>query len=437
MTTIAIQTPAPPDLPPVPAMDTNLNLKLQSFCFQHSSHNRPICLVSSGGTVADLEVRTVRSLENFSTGLRGALSVEQLLDRGYAVIHLWRTGSASPFGRTMAQAIGLNGNQGLSTAALNRLLENEDDHDEEGHVETVPEDPWTAEETNKPAAASTTAGDSTNNNHSGSLQLHHRLSNDEHLQRAWRQWRSSKGRLITIPFRSVEEYLTRLKECSMILNESSQSLGMIYLAAAVSDYYVPDKVEHKIQSSENPDELILKLQSVPKVMGLLRNEWAPNAYVVSFKLETDSAILRHKAERAVMKYGVHMVVGNILETRHATVHVLYNKNILGDGDDETTTSVQDWTMQEISKPSSGGILEAELIEFCVQQHFDFISQHFSPEHAALKTHERLLQRKKELQRQLFFKTLKDGVLQLGGAVIGMGITYIISMAIQRRIMYAK
>jgi phosphopantothenate-cysteine ligase len=431
-TTIAIEsTPPAILLPNAPPFDASLKLKLEAFCLQHASLNRPIVLVSSGGTVADLEARTVRSLENFSTGLRGALSVEQFLERGYAVVHLWRTGSTSPFGRVVAQSLGLQGNHGISAAALNRLLEHDhndddDDDDEEGMVATVKEDdPWLTDDiTTKKASTSSSPADKDG----VSLQLHHRLSNDEHLQRASRQWRAAKSRLLTIPFRSVEEYLVRLKDCALILDDS-KSLCMFYLAAAVSDFYVPDKVEHKIQSAANPTELVITLKAVPKIMGLLRTEWAPDAFVVSFKLETDSAILRRKSERAVTSYGVHMVVGNILDTRYDVVHVLH-------GDNNTTTDeavvVQDWTMKEVHKSPSSPFLEVELIEFIVQQHFTYISQNFNTEHAALKTHERLVQRKKELQKQVYWKNLQDGALQVGGTIMGMAITYVVSMAMQRR-----
>ena len=54
----------------------SLNLELRSFVDRHSCHHRPIALVSSGGTAADLEVNSVRCLDNFSTGKRGAISVE-------------------------------------------------------------------------------------------------------------------------------------------------------------------------------------------------------------------------------------------------------------------------------------------------------------------------------------------------------------------------
>jgi hypothetical protein len=61
----------------IPSEDRrSLDLELRSFVVRHSCHHRPIALVSSGGTAADLEVNSVRCLDNFSTGKRGAISVE-------------------------------------------------------------------------------------------------------------------------------------------------------------------------------------------------------------------------------------------------------------------------------------------------------------------------------------------------------------------------
>lgn len=53
---------------------------------------------------------------------------------------------------------------------------------------------------------------------------------------------------------------------------------------------------HKIQSADGP--LALNLSKVPKMLGVLRGTWAPGAFVVSFKLETDESILLSKVRAA-------------------------------------------------------------------------------------------------------------------------------------------
>lgn len=83
--------------------------------------------------------------------------------------------------------------------------------------------------------------------------------------------------------------------------QSLQSHVMLYSSAAVSDFYVPQHQmnTHKIQSSEGTP--ILSLTNTPKMLLLATHEWLPNAYNVSFKLETDTSILLEKATSAIRK----------------------------------------------------------------------------------------------------------------------------------------
>ena len=95
---------------------------LINFVTRHTAHHTPIALVTSGGTSAPLEHNCVRFLDNFSTGTRGAHAVEQFLARGYAVIHLKRTGSVSPFGRLLNDALGC-GREGLTLETFGKLFD--------------------------------------------------------------------------------------------------------------------------------------------------------------------------------------------------------------------------------------------------------------------------------------------------------------------------
>ena len=96
----------------------------------------------------------------------------------------------------------------------------------------------------------------------------------------------------------------------------------MYLAAAVSDFYVPpaEMVVHKIQSRAS-DGLTIHLRNVPKVLGLLRDEWCPEAVLCSFKLETNANILRAKSAGALKAYRVDAVVANVLQTRASEVTI--------------------------------------------------------------------------------------------------------------------
>jgi phosphopantothenate-cysteine ligase len=90
---------------------------------------------------------------------------------------------------------------------------------------------------------------------------------------------------------------------------------VFYLAAAVSDFYVPwvSLPEHKLQSQNGA--LTLEMAPVPKCIDLIQAKWAPGAFVVSFKLETNKELLEPKAESALLKHNAHCVVANLLETR--------------------------------------------------------------------------------------------------------------------------
>lgn len=55
--------------------DTYVDL-LRSFVAQAVQENQKVVIVTSGGTTVPLEKNTVRFIDNFSTGARGATSAE-------------------------------------------------------------------------------------------------------------------------------------------------------------------------------------------------------------------------------------------------------------------------------------------------------------------------------------------------------------------------
>lgn len=414
-------------------------LKLQLGQFVVDQKNlRPICLVSSGGTAADFEVNAVRCLDNFSTGLRGAISVEELLKRGYAVVHLWRTGSSSPFARVLSQFLGLQqSNHGLNVESLGKLFAISGEDTDDDLVQTVldqEKDPWMT--SSDQSTIETEVRQSTKSQ--DEIGMHRGLLYSSAVQKALRERSEAlgEGRLLTVPFRTVDEYLAKLQLCAQTLS-ISQSLAMFFLAAAVSDFYIPmsERAEHKIQSEPNEGGLVLHLKPVPKAMGLLRQSWAPEAFVVSFKLETDKDILRQKAERAVKKYGCHLVIGNLLQTRHDKVWILSPE----DQRSKSPSSAVDWPMTEIAKADGSSVdsLESSIIDYVVQSHFEFISWHFNVDGSGAKAmqlaQEKLLQEKKHVKRTLFWNRAKSVGLEVAGAVLTMWISYTINSAVQRRI----
>ncbi|XP_072521925.1 phosphopantothenate--cysteine ligase [Salminus brasiliensis] len=277
--------------PPVPAAaDGNLSEEfaapshveevrklMAEFAERHSASGRRVVLITSGGTKVPLESRTVRFLDNFSSGRRGASSAEYFLDSGYAVIFLHRHRSLYPFIRLYT---GVN------------LLDS---------LRFQPGDEGT----------------------SHVLVDQKELPNIAAVLKRYQAVKAA-GLLLPVEFNTLSEYLHLLKAAAQALN-SIGSNAMFYLAAAVSDFYIPvsEMPEHKIQSSNGPLQISMKM--VPKMLKPLVKDWAPQAFVISFKLETNPSILLECARRALDTYNHQAVVANVLDTRHGYV-VIVTKN---------------------------------------------------------------------------------------------------------------
>jgi|TARA_B110000208_G_scaffold163766_1_gene200837 phosphopantothenate-cysteine ligase len=300
--------------------------RVGAFVARHGSSDgiaSRFAVVTSGGTTVPLEKRTVRFIDNFSTGTRGATSAECLLRQGYKVVFVHRTGSKIPFVSAALRDV---------SASLRGFCALRPDAAAAGRSVTVPDG---------------AAGDA--------------------LLAALTEAREYSDSVMFCQFESVESYLWLLRAVSLGVSAAkgddtvhhSQSTTMMYLAAAVSDFYIPSSrlEEHKIQSgpilSASGDDgdsgggferythpapatpapgLTLVLDNVPKTLQLLTSEWAPDTYVVSFKLETDPALLARKARGAIQKYGVDAVVANILDTRFDEVRVFTTSGNESDDD---------------------------------------------------------------------------------------------------------
>ena len=250
-----------------PESVASARLRLAEFVETHRSLR--IACVTSGGTTVPLERHTVRFIDNFSTGGRGAASAEKLLEGGYAVIFIHRKTSLYPFSRKL------------------------------------PRGPKLLDALSGSAAAEVTAAEVR------SLQAAAADAYSAHARR-----------LLAIGFESVHEYLFLLREAALALHPIGTS-AMLYLAAAVSDFYIPSSAlsEHKIQSagsdtagsdtagSTTAGGLSLTLHGGPKLLGEVKRLWAPRAFLVSFKLETNPAILKAKAKTSshtLDPFGPHM-----------------------------------------------------------------------------------------------------------------------------------
>ncbi len=262
--------------PPPPYLPSILE-SVDNFIKYHQSttQKRRIVLVTSGGTTVPLENNTVRFIDNFSAGTRGATSAEYFLENNYAVIFLHREFSLLPYSRHYSHT---------TNCFLDYMIEDS----KTGNV---------------------------------IIDLKYQNQMKEILKKY--QNVKEKNLLINIPFTTVNQYLFTLK----IISESLNKIGtnaLLYLAAAVSDFFLPHSKmpKHKIQSSKDhggTGKLVIDLEPVPKFLRRVVDNWAPKAMIVSFKLETDDSILIKKSRYSLERYGHELVIGNLLQTRKKQV----------------------------------------------------------------------------------------------------------------------
>lgn len=251
-----------------PSYLSQISKDVASFINYNHNKNRKIALVTSGGTTVPLENNTVRFIDNFSAGTRGATSAEYFLENGYAVIFLHREFSLLPYSRHFSH----------TTNCLLDHLKFSDDGNKVEVDDVLQKDLFTV------------------------LQKYQKVKND--------------NTLLLVPFTTVHQYLFTLKLIAQELSVIGSD-ALFYLAAAVSDFFLPSSriPEHKIQSQEHGGKLVVDLEPVPKFLRRLVDSWAPIAMIVSFKLETDNTILIKKARTALDRYNHQLVIGNLLQTR--------------------------------------------------------------------------------------------------------------------------
>ncbi|XP_027428025.1 phosphopantothenate--cysteine ligase isoform X2 [Zalophus californianus] len=66
----------------------------------------------------------------------------------------------------------------------------------------------------------------------------------------------------------------------------------------------------------------ITMKMVPKMLSPLVKDWAPKAFIISFKLETDPSIVIDRARNALEVYRHQVVVANSLESRRSSVVIL-------------------------------------------------------------------------------------------------------------------
>jgi phosphopantothenate-cysteine ligase len=340
--------------------------QIDQFLQYHSRNINPIVCVTSGGTSVPLESNTVRFIDNFSQGERGATSVEYFLAKGYIVIFLHRNDTRFPFTRGFRQLVSKNINGDL----VSKIFYTRSN----GY--------------NNPSADSSNSTLVLNlppETH-GLIGLEGKISRDV----------KALNLFLSVSFTTVHEYLELLEYVAKGLAFYGPRV-CFYLAAAVSDFYVPpdEMVQHKIQSGTN-NNLNLSLKNVPKKLKQLTSQWAPNAYIISFKLETDESILMKKAIQAIENYDVALVVANLLSRRRDHCVLVSRKTdappipLFGRKDDHSKFEHYDFnhvyrnagkgSNKGDSTKSNGGkeelAIEKQLIQNVISCHREYIRQRY-------------------------------------------------------------
>jgi len=268
-----------------------------------------------------LERNTVRYLDNFSGGGRGSASAEYFIEHGYAVLFLYRRHSLQPYGRHFLLHKQNN--------FLDYLVYNE----RTSNVEVCSEYARKTAEVIKK----------------------YEKAKEENF-------------LLKVVFQTIHEYLFLLKAASQSLQRNFNK-ALIYSSAAVSDFYLPysKMAEHKIQSSSGGGGgLDLHLEPVPKMLGPLCSDWAPQAFVVSFKLETDQSLLASKVFASLHRYGHQLVIGNMLQSYKDTITIFPK----GSDKDASLIKTVSRSKEEIERDDD---IENGLIEHVVKLHDAFIA----------------------------------------------------------------
>ncbi|KAI0763469.1 DFP-domain-containing protein [Trametes elegans] len=297
--------------------------RVKEFLQRQLGEGRKVVLVTSGGTTVPLELNVVRFLDNFSAGTRGATSAEYFLKAGYAVIFMHRQFSLQPFSRHYS-------------------------HSTHPFLDFLDFDP-----TEERATASHIVVRPSERAH-----LVEVLSAYKDVQRA--------GTLLTLTFVTVNDYLWLLRAVSQELSILGRNC-MYYLAAAVSDFFLPRQKmsEHKIQSGKG--SLHIEMDQVPKILKPLVAEWTREGFIISFKLETDPNLLIPKARQALARYGHQVVIGNELHRRKFEVVFVTPKQASSAADPTSSGYEEAWLRIDPEKNPTKEI-EEDIVSELVKRH---------------------------------------------------------------------
>lgn len=207
-----------------------------------------------------LEKKTVRFVDNFSTGIRGARCVESLLRKGYAVLHVRSTKSAFPFLTDLYHILRTSPEQILFS---------------------TPRVPF------------------------GTSDLLRNLVS------------------VTFEDLFQYLFVLR-EACRIAGESKSECMIVLAAAVADFYVPRSEMAEDKIQSRSSANGLTLKLRNTPKMLGCIKEDWGARlATVISFKLETNENVLLAKSALALKRYKcIDAVCANCLDTRRDEIRIV-------------------------------------------------------------------------------------------------------------------
>lgn len=230
-------------------------------------------IVTSGGTRSPIEKRPVRFLDNFSSGRRGSIVVEELLklkDHTSIVVLLARKSSLLPYERHF-ERFNYFEKIGMLMGTKKKVLSDKI-----------------------------------------AKQLH---------------------RLHIIEFEDLEEYLYLFRRVPEMI-EKYYTRVVFFLIAAVSDFYVPRELRPENKIPSHSSQLLLSMAATPKCIYALKHIWTKSIIVIAFKLETDEEVLLDQQIKSIKHNMIEVVVGNILQNRYDRLFVLGKDYITAQTEDE-------------------------------------------------------------------------------------------------------
>lgn len=246
-------------------------------------------LATGGGTVAPLERQEIRHITNLSTGKRGATSCEWLLREGYCVVYFHKTGSLLPFSRHFQDGSFMDSTTIVEEADGTKLCRLS----------------------------------STFNTGNSGYTLTDAVTE-------YQKYCVHEKRCLHVPFHTVADYQlgmrTILETFRKTLPAGEMKHLLVYLVAAVADFYIPFSLlpKEKIDSKPSEDSMTVYLHKVPKALarGLVARRWGDGAFVTTFKLETDETRVNEKVMKHINAFAnIRVVVANLLQTCRTDIDV--------------------------------------------------------------------------------------------------------------------